>query len=227
MEGIVPTLDYANGYGRGNSCDDSFWGIILMACLFGGFGGRGHGDDCIRDATDNAELNARFNGIENRIDNIGNREDLARNLEATCMTQRDILEAKYDLGSKTDNALFQTSIGQKDIIMQNMECCCQTQRAIDSVKYEAEKNTCQILNAVQFEGQKTRDYLQCQALEAEKEKNLRLELKVNSLCERDFYRPPAMPAYPSVPNQLPVNPAIYGGCAGGIGFGGYGYTGCC
>lgn len=227
MEGIVPTLDYNNnGYGDCGFGGGGIWAILIIAVLFGGFGGRGCGGNDVREASDNAELNARFNGIENRIDNLGNREDLARNLTAVCDTQRDVLETKCGLTEEILENRYNSALGNKDLAMQLAECCCTTQRSIDNVNFQASQNTCAILSAVACESQKTRDLIQGYAYEAEKEKNLQLRMEVAALKERDFYRPAATPAYPSVPSQYVLNPAAYGfgGCCNN-GIGAYGFCG--
>lgn len=38
----------------------------------------------------------------------------------------------------------------------SQQCCCETNRNIDGVRYDAQKNTCDIINAVHAEGEATR-----------------------------------------------------------------------
>lgn len=128
--GGVPTVMTGNNDG---GFGGAWVAVILVALLAGrgGFGGCGDGG-----YGGNAELNGRFNSIENQIDNLGNREDLARTLMSVCETQRDIIETKYDLGQQISQNRFDDAIGFKDVELQIAQCCCNTQANISAAKQE-------------------------------------------------------------------------------------------
>ena len=62
--------------------------------------------------------------------------------------QRDIMQTGYQLGSQLSENRFA-----------QQQCCCETNRNIDAVRYENARNTCDIVNAVKEDGEKTRAVL--------------------------------------------------------------------
>ena len=59
--------------------------------------------------------------------------------------QRDLMSNGYQLGNQIAENRFAAQ-----------DCCCTTNRNIDSVRAENYKNTCEIVNAINADGEKTR-----------------------------------------------------------------------
>lgn len=124
--GGVPTVMTGNGDGFGGG--GAIWAIVLIALLGGGFG-RGHGE-CGREATDNAELNARFNSLEGQIANVNDLAAIRETYKESCdtnmnVTQQGMNVTREVLESKFDNALI-----AKDAQLAAQACCCETNNNI-------------------------------------------------------------------------------------------------
>lgn len=59
--------------------------------------------------------------------------------------QRDLMSNGYQLGNQITENRFASQ-----------QCCCETNRNIDAVRAENYKNTCEIVNAINADGEKTR-----------------------------------------------------------------------
>lgn len=107
------------------------------------------------------------------------------------------------------------------------QCCCDTQRAIDGVNYNNAKNTCDIVNAIHYEGDTTRKMLVDNKIEALQQKITDLTVANNAkdnyisqLNQSNYIieklQPTPKPAY------VVQNP---NGCGQSFGFG-FGCGGC-
>lgn len=110
--GVPAVSSGGDGFGGGGA----IWAIVLIALL--GFN-RNRGDDGF---SANAELNGRFNSIENQIDNLGNREDLARNLMETCETNMNVSQTGAGITREILESKFDNAIIAKDAQIQALEC---------------------------------------------------------------------------------------------------------
>jgi len=177
MEGVVPTLNYGagNGYGDGGFGGSGIWAIVLIAALFGGrggWGGFGGGGDCcgggsnVRDAVDNAELNARFNSLEGQINNVNDLAQLRENYKESCDTNMNVTMQGSNVLAAVAEAKFDNAIIAKDAQLSAQACCCETNRHIDQVQFEAAKNTCEITSAIHAEGEATRALITADKIES-------------------------------------------------------------
>lgn len=128
-----------NNGGNGMFNGDAFWGIILLALLFGnngfggGFGGFGGGRSggCGSPCATQADLAAGFNNSAV----LGNLNDLA-------LGQAGINTAIGNLG-------YNIQAGINGISREIGDCCCATQRAIDGVNYNMATQFCNLGNTIQ------------------------------------------------------------------------------
>lgn len=164
FEGEIPTVvsgNNSNGFGNGFS--DGWWGIILIALLFGwgrggyGFGGGNGG-------------NGEVVGYE--LGKMATQADIATgfNNSAVLSSLNDIKLGQAGL----QQTLCQGFSGVNTSIMQNgyetrsaitdlgyhlQDCCCKTQNAIQGVNYNIAQSTCALQNTMNMN---TRDLIENQ-----------------------------------------------------------------
>ena len=140
--------EFMNGYLVGNDnrggsngmFGDGWWGIIILAMIFGwgngglGFGGMGGGSGLQGMAT-RADINEGFalNNITGGIQAI----------------QQGICDSTYALNNTITGGFHGIERQLCDVGYRMQDCCCQTQRAIDSVNFNSAQNTCAIQNTIQ------------------------------------------------------------------------------
>ena len=152
---------YGNYGGYGYGAGEWIWIVVLFA-LFGG-GGFGWGNRQgygLENALTRTDLQQGFDNqtIQNKIDNLSGLVNSVNNglcdgfyettknlLQGQNMLQRDLCQ-----GFSTTNA----AIAENRFAAQ--QCCCETNRNIDAVRYENAKNTCEIVRAIEKDGDETR-----------------------------------------------------------------------
>ena len=135
-------LGYALGQDSGNSGGmfggDGFWGIILLALLFGngGWGGGfGGGGAMLNGALTRAEL---YDGFA-----IQNIDSAVRGV------QQGICDSTYALNNAITSGFYGVDRSICDVSHQISDCCYQTQRAIDGVNYNMATQFCALGNTIQ------------------------------------------------------------------------------
>ena len=161
--GVVPVMDMNRGYGDGMGFGGGWWAwIFIIFALMGGWGGnwnnRGNMGaeifangsmtrDQIADQFSMQDIKNGIRGVQNGLCD-GFYAQNTTMLNGFNGVQRDIMQTGYQLGSE---------IAQNRFAAQ--QCCCETNRNIDAVRYENARNTCDIVNAVKEDGEKTRAVL--------------------------------------------------------------------
>lgn len=189
---------YGYGYdGMGYGC--SWIWIILLFALFnnGGFGNRyGNGITQIelQQGFDNQSVLRKLDGITNGLCD-GFYATNTNMLQGQNQLQRDLCQ-----GFSTTNA----NIAENRFVAQ--QCCCETNRNIDAVRYEAAKNTCDIVRAIEKDGDATRALINANVTQALRDKITEQSLMLQSrdyqlsqLSQNDYLvnklRPCPIPAY--------------------------------
>lgn len=126
-----------NGGGMFNG--DAFWGIILLALLFGGrgfggFGGNGGGDCCCGVATQ-ADLAAGFNNSA-----------VLNNLNDLKLGQAGVQQTLCQGFNGVNTAIL---TGFNGVSSQLANCCCDIERGIDGVNYNLASQFCGLGNTIQ------------------------------------------------------------------------------
>lgn len=177
--GGVPFVTAGSNYG--DCGGGSIWAILLLALCgrgFGGFGGDCGGRGGYSDA-DGAEINGRFNSLEQQIDSVNEQNAIRFNLKEICDGHmatleskgeiiREVIEGKYDLSKEvlqSDcglskeilNNRFDTALGFKDAQLQLAECCCGVNRNIDAVRFQNAQDTAAVIAAGTANTQKILD----------------------------------------------------------------------
>lgn len=179
-----------------NRNNDGMWGngawwIIILFFLLWGNNGWGNNRQT---ATTEDVLNSRIMG---KLDNI--QDGLYANntniLTSSSAVQRDILTGFSNLGSEVANNRFASQ-----------QCCCETNRNIDAVRAENYKNTCEVVNAITSDGEKTRALITANQMQelrdriAEKDQqlqtaNFQLSQQAQSANIINTLQPVSKPAY--------------------------------
>lgn len=152
-----------NGFGFGNGWEGII-GLLVIAGLFGGgwgngfgFGGNRGGSNCATQA----DLSAGFANSEIM-------SDLNDIILGQAQMQNFINQGFSGLNSTintgfagVNNAIctlgFQNQAGFNALSTQLAQCCCDTRSAIADVKYANERNTCEIINAINAGNQRLVD----------------------------------------------------------------------
>jgi hypothetical protein len=222
-EGEISSL----GGGGNNGWNDWSWiiGLALVGGLFGnggfGFGGGNRGSCATQ-----ADLAAGFNNsaVLSSLNDIKLGQAQAINYNNQGFAG---LNATINAGfSGVDNAICTLGYNQATLInglsREFADCCCKTQGAIADVKYANERNTCDIIAAINAGNQRLVDIYTNDKIEALRAENTALKGRISDDYQADRIisklNPTASPAY-IVPNpnccyQYSVSQGC--GCNGGF-----------
>lgn len=157
--GIVPVMNLnegknnASSYGWGDGgCGMWFMWIIVIFALMGGWG-NGWGNNRNGSALTQAELQMGFDNQSVMRDLRGVQNGLCDGFYAmnTTMLQgqagleKSLMQNTYSLGQQLSENRFA-----------QQQCCCETQKSIAAMSAENYKNTCEVVNAINADGEKTR-----------------------------------------------------------------------
>ena len=179
---------YGDGFGYGNSW---IWVILLFAIFGGGFGygNRGYG---LENALTRSDLQQGFDN-----------QSVLRKLDGITNGLCDGFYAQNTTMLQGFNTVGQ-AIAENRFAQQN--CCCEINRNIDAVRYENAKNTCDIVRAIEKDGEATRVLINANTMQALRDKivakdqelqtvNFQLSQQAQSANLIDALRPCARPAY--------------------------------
>jgi hypothetical protein len=146
-----------------------FWGFLILAMFL--FGGNGWGGN------NNGNSNAIQNDINRGFDtqNLQNQtrdiltavtSGTAQSVAATNQTFHDTWSMISDKYSELARDIATVNVGQANILAKQNECCCSILRSIDGVNYNNAINTAAIQKTIMEDGQKTRDLITTNKIEA-------------------------------------------------------------
>lgn len=208
---------YGDGYGMGGG--SWLWVIILFALFGGGYGwgrnGTGLTQVEMQQGFDTQSILRKLDGIQNGLCD-GFYAMNTTNLQGQNQLQRDLCQ-----GFASTNA----AIAENRYASQ--QCCCETNRNIDAVRYENAKNTCDIVRAIEKDGEATRALINHNVTQALRDKiaeqsqliqsaNFQLSQLAQSANIINAVRPIPIPAYVTCPPNQAVN--YFNGCGCGCGY---------
>ena len=176
--GITPVMDMNRGYGYGDGFGGSgLWLFAILALMWGGngfFGNRGGiGTEAIQADVNrgfyNQNLQAQTRDILSAV-----TSGTAQSVAATNQVFHGTLNALNDKYSELQRDIAGLAVRQANLLAKENECCCNTLRAIDGVNYNNAMNTAAIKEAILSDGQKTRDLITENKMEA-------LQARINQL----------------------------------------------
>ena len=176
--GITPVMDMNRGYGDGFGFGGSgLWLFAILALMWGGngfFGNRGGvGTEAIQADVNrgfyNQNLQAQTRDILSAV-----TSGTAHTVAATNQVFHDTVNILNNKYSELQRDVAGLAVGQANLLAKENECCCASLRAIDGVNYNGAMNTAAIKEAILLDGQKTRDLITENKMEA-------LQARINQL----------------------------------------------
>ncbi len=177
-QGITPVMPINNG-GDGFS-GMGIWAFLIFALLLGGNGGffgggNGNANAIQADVNrgfDNQNLQSQTRDILSAV-----TAGTAQTVAATNQTFHDMLFAINDKYGEVQRDVAGLAVGQANLLAKQNECCCAQLRAIDGVNYNNAMNTASIKEAILLDGQKTRELITTNKIEALQQRISQLELQ--------------------------------------------------
>lgn len=242
FEGEIPTVVTSNGNGNG-MWNDGIWAILLLALLGygnrGGYGlgggGYGVGSEFVgyqlgKSATQ-ADIASGFNNsaVLSSLNDIklGQTSGFANVQQTLCQGFNGINTSILQGFHGVDNAIctlgYQNQQGFNGINQTIANCCCDLKSMLMENRYLNERQTCDIVQAINSGNQRLVDIYTNDKIDT---LNRKLSVAENSLnqCQNNAYligqlRPQPIPAYPVFPTTSFAYPS-------GVTFG-VGNNGCC
>lgn len=192
------------GYGDGFGYGSSWIWVILLFAIFGwgnnGFGNRGYG---LENALTRSDLQQGFDNqsVMRKLDGITN--GLCDGFYAT---NTNMLQGQNQLQRDLCQGFAAVNAGISENRFAAQQCCCETNRNIDAVRYENAKNTCEIVRAIEKDGDATRALINANTMQALRDKivakdqelqtaNFQLSQQAQNTTLINALRPCPIPAY--------------------------------
>ena len=185
-----------NGGAFGNG-DNGFIWVILLFFLFmqNGFGQNGFGPGATAAAQNEILLGQKFNGVENKLNQIGD----------------GICNSTYALNNSV------TSEGRA-MQAQLAQCCCDTRLGIANLGANIDQQTCAITTAVHAEGEATRAMIRDNEIQALRDKVQDLSFGLSQCRQNEYLVGKLTPPCPIPAYTVPNPNCCYTDC--GCGYGG-------
>lgn len=148
------------GYGYGDCMGGGYWiWIILLFFLYGnnGFGNRGYGAE-LQQGFDNQSVMRKLDGITNGLS------------DGFYAMNTNFLQGQNQMARDLCQGFAAVNSGISENRFTSQQCCCETNRNIDAVRYENAKNTCEIVRAIEKDGQETRALINANVTQALRDK---------------------------------------------------------
>lgn len=179
MDGITPTYN-VGGSNDGFFGGSGLWLFAILALMWGGNGfgfGNGAGNSNAIQADvnrgfDNQNLQAQTRDILSAV-----TSGTAQSVAATNQVFHDTVNILNDKYSELQRDVAGLAVGQANLLAKENECCCAQLRAIDGVNYNGAMNTAAIKEAILLDGQKTRELITANKMEALQNRISQLELQ--------------------------------------------------
>lgn len=209
---------YNDGWGGGNS----WWIVILFLALM--WGGNGWGNNGFQNAIGYENL-ATSNEVQRGFDNqnsMANQRDILAAVQGNALQemQNNNQNTQYITGALNDkyNELQRDIAGvamqQQQAMANQQQCCCETKMLISETaanqRYESAMQNNAVLQAIQAEGNATRQMMQAEKIEALQQKVQTLEMQ-NAMA--GVVRYPMSTAYNAGYNPFCNCGQNYGCCA--------------
>ena len=170
---------------------DGIWGIIMLLIVAGLFTGNGFGWGN-RGNVAETDIDTRFleRDIFNTNQNVSN---------TACQTQRDVLEAKYNLGSQIQENRFNCSQNACATQKEILESRYTTQLGFQTQQAQTAQCCCDLKTAIHAEGEATRNMIQQDKIEQLRDQVYATNLALNNAnlanTVINAVRPTPTPAY--------------------------------
>lgn len=179
MDGITPTYNIGgsnDGFFGGNG----LWLFAILALMWGGNGFFGGNNLGYRSATaEDVNNGFNFNDLQNQNRDIMNaiNAGTAQSVAATNQAKYDNINVLKDTQMALANQIADVRAIEQNIMGQQSECCCNILRSLDGINYNNAINTASVKEAILLDGQKTRDLITTNKMEALQDRINKLELQ--------------------------------------------------
>ena len=176
--------------GMGEGFGGGWFLIVILFLFMFGFGGGGLGNfGGANGALTRAEMQAGFDTqeITRKLDGLSN----------------GLCDGFYAQNTTMLNGFAGVTAAVNESRFAAQSCCCETNRNIDGVRYDAQKNTCDIINAIHAEGEATRSLIRENEVQALRDKVRSAELR-EAVC--GVVRYPMATTYTSGGNPFCASP---------------------
>lgn len=223
------------GWGFGNG--DWIWAIILLALVGnggwgfgGGFGGGGYGGGFmpyeLGKVATQADIASGFNNstVLSSLNDLklGQSSGFAGVQQTLCQgfngVNTSLLQGFHGVDNSVCTLGYQNQAGFNAIANQISSCCCDTRAAISDLKYANEKQTCDIISAINAGNQRLVDIYTGDKIEALRAENTALKGQISNDKQSAYIIDKLSPC-PS-PSYIVPNP----NCCYNYGVSGFGYN---
>lgn len=176
---------FGNGYGYGAGAE-WMWVIVLFALFGGGFGWGNRGGNADGNFT-RSDLQDGFNtqSILSKLDSLGGQITSVNNglCDGFYETTKNLMQGQNQLSRDLCSGFGAVNASILENRFTNKECCCETNRNIDALRYDTAKQTCDIVRAIEKDGDATRALINATEMQ-----NLRDKLVMQSqiIQSKDF-----------------------------------------
>lgn len=211
MESEIPTIVSTgnNGGGFGNGFSDGWWGIILIALLFGwgrngyggGFGGgysggSGEGSfgfqlgklatqEDVASGFNNSAVLGSLNDLK-----LGQSSGFAAVQQTLCQgfngINTSLLQGFHGVDNSVCTLGYNMASGFNSIGHQISDCCCKTQGAIADLKYANERQTCELITNANANTQRILDYMQAEKINSLTAENVALKGQISNNAQSRY-----------------------------------------
>lgn len=180
-------MGFGNGFGYGYGMDGQWiWVVVLFALFGGGFGWGNRGGNADGNFT-RSDLQDGFNtqSILSKLDSVGGQITSVNNglCDGFYETTKNLMQGQNQLSRDLCQGFSAINSSVLENRFTNRECCCETNRNIDNLRYDTAKQTCDIVRAIEKDGEATRALINANEMQ-----NLRDKLAMQSqiIQTKDF-----------------------------------------
>ena len=213
---------YCGNTGNGMFGDGSWWAILILFALFGGWGNGGFGfggfggnrgfvEPCATQADVRAAVDQQT--LISKID-----EGVYGQANTAFTMNNTIMNGFHGVDNAICNLGYNVQNGFNTLGHQISDCCCATQRAIDGVNYNMATQACETRQAINDSTRAIIDFLTTDKIATLQAENQNLKLAASQAAQNNYLlselKPCPQPAY------ITCNPFTGQ-------YGGYSGCGCC
>jgi hypothetical protein len=195
--GVMPVYNLDGGNKNEGGMGGGFIWIILLIILLGfGKNGLGGGDNAA--TSTQSQISNDF--LSNQVG-----QGFAQVTNQNFATQKDIASGFAGIGNAVCDSTYALNNSIKDgnfALMSSIDrSSCETNRNIDSVRFGAERNTCEITNAIHADGEATRALINSNTMQDLRDRLAATELGLSQAAQTAnivaMVKPCPIPAYPT------------------------------
>lgn len=150
-----------------------------------------------------------FSGVDSAICQLGYQAS-----QNTAQLQASMTNGFRSVDTAVCQLGYQTGMGIRDIQNTIQSCCCSTERSLDQVRFDAERNTCNIVNAIRTDGEATRALINANTMQDLRDRLQKAEFENSQIAQTAQITSAILPKMPVPAYPVPSPYGQYGqfGC---------------